>query len=166
MSTVASHPDRQLTPRVFRRFALPTVPDLANAWLGCGNAHYVLRHYGEALAAYDKAIALKSDLAKAWLCRGNVFFDLAPLRRGVAYHKALGLKPDLMGVERHQANNELRNRKARFLIYHCFLAPILIAPPIRLSPNRTSPRIKPENPLPKLAFISASTSPRIKPTSL
>ena len=58
-------------------------PALSNAWLGGGNAHYVLKHYGEAIAAYEKAIALKSDLVSAWLCHGNVFFDLEPLRRGV-----------------------------------------------------------------------------------
>ena len=34
-----------------------------------------LKRYDEAFAAYDKALALKPDLAEAWLGRGNVFMN-------------------------------------------------------------------------------------------
>src|SRR5262249_11724798 len=53
----------------------------------------------EALAAYDKALSLKSDLAEAWLGRGNVFVDLMrPGEALAAFDKALSLKPDLAGT--------------------------------------------------------------------
>jgi tetratricopeptide (TPR) repeat protein len=48
------------------------------------------------LAAYDRALSLKPDLAEAWLGRGNVLDDL--LRRDeafAAYDKALSLRPGL-----------------------------------------------------------------------
>ena len=44
-----------------------------SAWLGRGNVFAELKRYDEAFAAYDKALALKPDLAEAWLGRGNVF---------------------------------------------------------------------------------------------
>ena len=55
-----------------------------------------LKRYDEAFAAYDKALALKPDLAEAWLGRGNVFYDLKRYDEAfAAYDKALALKPDL-----------------------------------------------------------------------
>ena len=71
-------------------------PDLAEAWLGRGNAFYGLKRHDEALAAYDKAIALKPDLEGAWFARGNI---LTVFRRYdeafAAYGRSLLLKPDL-----------------------------------------------------------------------
>ena len=59
-----------------------------------------LKRYDEAFAAYDKALALKPDLAEAWLGRGNVFVDLKRYDEAfAAYDKALALKPDLVGAE-------------------------------------------------------------------
>ena len=55
-----------------------------------------LKRYDEAIVAYDKALALKPDLAGAWLGRGNVFYDLKRHDEAfAAYDKALALKPDL-----------------------------------------------------------------------
>ncbi len=55
-----------------------------------------LKRYDEAFAAYDKALALKPDLADAWLGRGNVFYALKRYDEAfAAYDKALALKPDL-----------------------------------------------------------------------
>ena len=52
------------------------------------------------LAAYDKALALKPDLAEAWLGRGNVFFELKRYDEAfAAYDKAFSLKPELAGAE-------------------------------------------------------------------
>ena len=48
------------------------------------------------LAAYEKALVLKPDLAEAWLGRGNVFAELKRYdEASAAYDKALALKPDL-----------------------------------------------------------------------
>ena len=64
--------------------------------VGRGNAFTGLKRYDEASASYDKAIALKPDLAEAWLGRGNVFIDLSRYDEAfAAYDKALTLKPDL-----------------------------------------------------------------------
>src|SRR4029077_128181 len=60
--------------------------------------------YDEALATYDKALALKPDLAEAWLGRGNVFKDLRRYDEAlVAYDKALALKPDLAEAQCNEA---------------------------------------------------------------
>ena len=40
--------------------ALTLKPDLAEAWLGRGNIFNELKRYDDALAAYDKALTLKS----------------------------------------------------------------------------------------------------------
>ena len=48
-----------------------------------------LKRYDEAFAAYDKALALKPDLAEAWLGRGNVFTELKRYDEAfAAYDKA------------------------------------------------------------------------------
>ena len=49
--------------------------DFPEAWLGRGNVLCDLKHHDEALAAFDKALALRPNLAAAWLGRGNVFYD-------------------------------------------------------------------------------------------
>ena len=67
-----------------------------DAWNGRGNVLTDLRRYDEAIGAYDKALALKPDLAEAWNGRGNV---CTRLRRysdaNAAYDKALSIRPDL-----------------------------------------------------------------------
>ena len=69
---------------------------MEGAWLGRGNVFFDLKHYDEALAAYDKALALKPDLENAWVGRGNVFYELKRYDEALAaYDKALALKPDL-----------------------------------------------------------------------
>ena len=72
----------------------------AEAWLGHGNVFADLKRYDEALAAYDRALSIKPDLAEAWLGRGKVFADLRRYDEGfAAFDRALSLKPDLIGVE-------------------------------------------------------------------
>ena len=67
---------------------------------GRGNVFADLKRYDDAFAAYDKALALKPDLAEAWGGRGNVFADLKRHDDAfAAYDKALALKPDLIGIE-------------------------------------------------------------------
>ena len=47
-------------------------PDLVEAWIGRGNVFKDLKRYDEAFAAYDKALAIKPDLAErmawSWQC--------------------------------------------------------------------------------------------------
>jgi len=74
--------------------ALARKPDLADAWLGRGNALVKLERYDEAFAAYDRALALKPDLAGAWL--GHLLANLGRYDDSLAaYDKALAVRPDL-----------------------------------------------------------------------
>ena len=55
-----------------------------------------LERHDQAVAAYDKALALKPDLPEAWLGRGNVLASLKRHDQAVAaYDRALMLKPNL-----------------------------------------------------------------------
>ena len=54
-----------------------------------------LKRHEEALASYDKAIALKPDYAEAYNNRGNALKDLKRHEEALAsYDKAIALKPD------------------------------------------------------------------------
>jgi predicted O-linked N-acetylglucosamine transferase (SPINDLY family) len=75
-------------------------PDYAEAYINRGNALKDLKRLDEALASYDKAIALKPDYAEAYINRGSALKDLKRLdEASAAYDKALALKPDLVGTE-------------------------------------------------------------------
>ena len=54
-----------------------------------------LKRFEDALASYDKAIALKPDYAEAYNNRGNALKDLKRFEEALAsYDKAIALKPD------------------------------------------------------------------------
>ena len=73
-----------------------------------------LKRYDEAFAAYDKALALKPDLAEAWLGRGNVFTELKRYDEAfAAYDKALALKPDLADAWLGRGNRFHRTQALR-----------------------------------------------------
>ena len=68
--------------------ALALKPDLAEAWLGRGNAFVKLERYDEAFADYDRALALKPDLTGAWL--GHLLANLGRYHDSLAaYDKAI-----------------------------------------------------------------------------
>ncbi len=47
------------------------------------------------MAAYDKALSIKTDLAEAWHGRGDVFLNLKRYDEAMgAYDKALSIKTD------------------------------------------------------------------------
>ena len=53
-----------------------------------------LKRYDEAFAAYDKALALKPDLAEAWLGRGNLFDKCKSHEEAsVAFTKVIEIEP-------------------------------------------------------------------------
>ena len=84
-----------------------------------------LKRYDEAFAAYDKALALKPDLAEAWLGRGNVFTELKRYDEAfAAYDKALALKPDLAEAWLGRGNvfTELKRHDEAFAAYDKALA--------------------------------------------
>ena len=56
--------------------------------------------YEEALAAYDKALAIKPDVEGAWIGRSNVFTELGRYDEAfIAFDKAVSNRPDLEGIE-------------------------------------------------------------------
>ena len=98
---------------------------MEGAWLGRGNIFFDLKRYNEAFAAYDKALALKPDLAEAWLGRGNVFFDLKRYDESfAAYDKALAIKPDLENAWLGRGNvfTDLKRYDEAFAAYDKALA--------------------------------------------
>ena len=60
-----------------------------------GASLYYLNRVGEALASYDRALAIKPDYAEAWHNRGNALRDLKRFGEALAsYDKALAINPD------------------------------------------------------------------------
>src|SRR5262249_46458512 len=94
------------------------------ASLGLGQVLSQLRRHNEALAAYDRTIALKPDLAEAWFGRGLAL--LALKQYGDAYaacERAIKLMPELdyaLGKWLHakmhcRLGDNIKNKKKRFL---------------------------------------------------
>nr|VFJ60049.1 MAG: Tetratricopeptide (TPR) repeat [Candidatus Kentron sp. DK] len=92
----------------------PEEPDSAESWFYLGVAQYDAGRYQEALASFDKALALQPDDADAWSNRGAALNELGHHREALAScDKALALQPDdaaawgnrgnaLVGLGRHQ----------------------------------------------------------------
>ena len=56
----------------------------------------IFRHYDDASTDYDRALALKPELASGWLGRGNVLYERERFDEALAaYDKALSLEPRL-----------------------------------------------------------------------
>ena len=65
----------------------------------------VLQRPAEALASYDKAIALKPDVAAAHNNRGNALKELKrPAEALASYDKAIALKPDVATAHNNRGN--------------------------------------------------------------
>ena len=63
--------------------------------LACrGNLLFALKRYADASSAFDRALALKPDLAQAWVGRGKIFFEQKRYDEALAaYERALELQP-------------------------------------------------------------------------
>ena len=74
---------------------MPLTGGVAGAHFNRGNALMRQKRPTEALASYDKAIALKPVYAEAYFNRGNAFMGLKRSTEALAsYDKAIALKPD------------------------------------------------------------------------
>jgi protein O-GlcNAc transferase len=71
-----------------------------SAQVGRGYVFYLLGRLDEAMAAYDKALAVRPDMAEAWGGRGNVSISRKRFDDAFfAYDKAFSFNPDLTSVE-------------------------------------------------------------------
>src|SRR5262249_34012160 len=62
-----------------------------------GNVFYGLGCFDEAVAAYDKALAINPGLAEAWVGRGNASYERKEFNEAfAAYDRALALDSDLV----------------------------------------------------------------------
>ena len=72
----------------------PTYPVVAE-YFNCGKALSDLGRNEEAIASYDKALAINPDLHEAWYSRGYALYALRRKEEAIAsYEKALAIKPD------------------------------------------------------------------------
>jgi len=70
-------------------------PNVDFVWLLRANCHYYLEQKEEAIASYDKALAVKPDYPEAWNNRGVALSDLGRKEEAIAsYDKALAVEPD------------------------------------------------------------------------
>ena len=118
------------TMAAFRR-ALALRPDLAEAWLGQGNAFFLLKRYQDAASSYGRALAIRPNLVEAQIGRGNVFSVLKqhrdaanayaavlrfapehPFTKGLLlYQKLLGC--DWSGIDRQTVSEQARKNALR-----------------------------------------------------
>ena len=74
----------------------PTHPEFSSSlFFNVSNGLYQIGHYEEAIASYDKALAIKPDYPKAWFNRGVALGNLGRYEKAIAScDKALEIKPD------------------------------------------------------------------------
>jgi predicted TPR repeat methyltransferase len=110
-------------PHSLRRSTCSFEPGLAEAWVACGNVLYHHRRLtcaGPALAAYERALAIKPDLTEAWVGRGNVLNLVGRHDEALfAYDKALAIEPGLAEswLGRASALHELKRLDEAILAY-------------------------------------------------
>lgn len=77
-----------------RALADPATPYADRSFRNRGVAYYQLERYGEALADFDRALALDPGNAKAWLLRGSLHMRAARSAQARAdFDRALALEP-------------------------------------------------------------------------
>jgi Tfp pilus assembly protein PilF len=80
-------------------------PDHAGALYNRGNALHELKRFDEALASYDRALALRPDYAEALYNLGDTLRERGDLHAALAHHRrALSLKPDLADAYNRMGN--------------------------------------------------------------
>ena len=80
-------------------------PQTASTHFNTANVLFELQRYEEALASYDRALALQPDFAQALSNRGNVLFELQRYEEALAsYDGALALQPDFAQALSNRGN--------------------------------------------------------------
>jgi tetratricopeptide (TPR) repeat protein len=70
-------------------------PQSALAHFNTANVLYELKRYEEALASYDRVLAIQPDFAEALSNRGNVLYELKRYEEALAsYDRAIAIQPD------------------------------------------------------------------------
>jgi tetratricopeptide (TPR) repeat protein len=78
--------------RIWARVALS--PDQCVAWFGLAHALWATRRSGDALRAYDRAIELECQPARAWYLKGRIHEQHHRFQEALgAYERALLLQP-------------------------------------------------------------------------
>src|SRR5262249_36727881 len=100
-------------------------PDYAEAFCNRGSALGGLKRFDEALASYDRAIALKPDYAEAFCNRGSALQGLRRFDEALApYDRAMALKPDYAEAYFNRGNAVYNDGKWAEAVtqYECALA--------------------------------------------
>ena len=65
------------------------------SFYGRGSCHDALEEYIEAIADYDKALALHPSYAEVWQAKGDALFNIRNMKESlICYEQALKLSPD------------------------------------------------------------------------
>jgi tetratricopeptide (TPR) repeat protein len=80
-------------------------PQSALSHFNLGNALFELKRHEEALASYDRAIAIQPDFAQALSNRGNALFELKRYEEALAsYDRAIAIQPDFAQALSNRGN--------------------------------------------------------------
>jgi tetratricopeptide (TPR) repeat protein len=92
---------------------LTKLPDSAEVYNNRGALFQMMKRYDEALASYDRAVALKPDYTSAWFNRGGALKQLNRFEQALAsYDKAIALNPG--HAEAHNNRGVLLQQMRRF----------------------------------------------------
>ncbi|HXB60992.1 MAG TPA: tetratricopeptide repeat protein, partial [Candidatus Acidoferrales bacterium] len=92
---------------------LTKLPDSAEVYNNRGALLQMMKRYDEALASYDRAVALKPDYTNAWFNRGGTLKQLNRFEQALAsYDKAIALNPG--HAEAHNNRGVLLQQMRRF----------------------------------------------------
>jgi tetratricopeptide (TPR) repeat protein len=98
----------KLLTKQLERLRLANVPFTANDYVEEGKAFYFEGRFEDAIAAFDRALDLESENAKAWFSRGTALAKLQQFEEAIsAYERAIAVKSDFFlawfGLARCQA---------------------------------------------------------------
>jgi tetratricopeptide (TPR) repeat protein len=92
----------------------------AEDFVSQGNNLLDTHRYQDAIAAYDRAIAIKPKIAEAWINRGNALTSLQRYKEAIAsYDRAISIRPDkdITWYNRGNALTSLQRHKEAIAAY-------------------------------------------------